>query len=49
MSIQLRMEKIIGPFGDEYVVGAYLSKLYFLGLMFLFLKTKNNLLISATY
>ncbi len=37
-------KRLSGPFGDEYVVGAYLSKLYFLGIMYLFLKTKNNLI-----
>ena len=42
-------KRLSGPFGDEYVVGAYLSKLYFLGLMFLFLKLRIILLISATY
>lgn len=40
--------RLSGPFGDEYVVGAYLSKLYFLGLIYLFLKTKNNI-IYLTY
>ncbi len=37
-------KRLSGPFGDEYVVGAYLSKLYFLGIMYLFLRTKNNLI-----
>ncbi len=41
-------KRLSGPFGDEFVVGAYLSKLFFLGLMYLFLKTKNNL-IYLTY
>ncbi len=37
-------KRLSGPFGDEYVVGAYLSKLYFLGIMYLLLTTKNNLI-----
>ncbi len=34
-------KRLSGPFGDELVVGAYLSKLFFLGLAYLFFKSKN--------
>ena len=34
-------KRLSGPFGDEYVVGAYLSKLFFLGIPFLITYTKN--------
>ena len=34
-------KRLSGPFGDEYVVGAYLSKLFFLGIPFLSTYTKN--------
>ena len=37
-------KRLSGPFGDELVVGAYLSKLFFLGLIFLFYKTNNKYL-----
>lgn len=33
--------RLSGPFGDEYVVGAYLSKLFLLGIPFLSTYTKN--------
>ena len=42
-------KRLSGPFGDEYVVGAYLSKLYFLGIMYLFLKLKIILFILVIY
>jgi len=37
-------KRLSGPFGDELVVGAYLSKLFFLGLFYLFYKTNNKYL-----
>jgi len=40
--------RLSGPFGDEYVVGAYLSKLLFLSAIYLyFFKSKKNILILS--
>ena len=36
-------KRLSGPFGDEYVVGAYLSKLAFLGLIYLDYLKKNHI------
>lgn len=41
-------QRLNGPFGDEYVVGAYLSKLFFLSL-FYFLINKKNFIILFIY
>jgi O-antigen ligase len=35
-------KRLSGPFGDEYVVGAYLSKLIFVGIIFLIQIKKNE-------
>ena len=36
-------QRLNGPFGDEYVVGAYLSKLFFISLIFFIASRKNYL------
>ena len=38
-------KRLSGPFGDEYVVGAYLSKLIFVGIIYLIQIKKMNILI----
>ena len=35
-------KRLSGPFGDEYVVGAYMSKLFFIGLIYLIQKKMNK-------
>ena len=35
-------KRLSGPFGDEYVVGAYLSKLIFVGIIYLIQIKKNE-------
>ena len=37
--------RLNGPFGDEYVVGAYLSKLFFFSLIYLVIKNKKFIYI----
>jgi len=39
--------RLNGPFGDEYVVGAYLSKLFFFSLIYLVIKNKKFIYIFA--
>ena len=34
-------QRLNGPFGDEYVVGSYLSKLFFFSLMYFFINDKE--------
>ena len=36
-------QRLNGPFGDEYIVGSYLSKLFFISLIFFMIKQKNSL------
>ncbi len=38
-------QRLNGPFGDEYVVGSYLSKLFFFSLIYFFIKKKNFIYI----
>ena len=38
--------RLTGPFGDELIPGAYLSKLSLLGLIFIFMKVKNILKLN---
>lgn len=35
-------KRLSGPFGDEYVVGAYMSKFFFIGLIYLIQKKMNK-------
>ena len=41
--------RLTGPFGDEQVVGAYLSKLVFLSLSIFFVKDKKNTFLRYVY
>ena len=38
-------QRLNGPFGNEYVVGSYLSKLFFFSLMYFFIKDKKFIFI----
>lgn len=38
-------QRLNGPFGDEYVVGSYLSKLFFFSLMYFFINDKKFIFI----
>ncbi len=43
-------KRLTGPFGDEYVVGAYISKLFFLSLFyFIYINKKFLLFITALF
>ena len=44
---QTHGQRLSGPFGDELIAGAYLSKLLFLGLIYMFYIKLNNLFIFS--
>ena len=39
-------QRLNGPFGNEYVVGSYLSKLFFISLIYLILSRKKLFLFN---